>query len=110
LNKNGTLANELATDTAVFHSVKVSVLQLQKTTEAARSFVGKLEKAGSNPNTAVGTLLYDEATGAHLKATIKNLEQGSKLLNDDLEALQHNFLLRRFFKKKAKATETRNDE
>lgn len=110
LNKKGTLANELTTDTTVFHSVKASVLQLQKMTDSARSLVTKLEQASTNPNTAAGTLLYDEATGAHLKETIKNLELGSKKLNDDLEAVQHNFLLRRFFKKKAKAANISNDE
>jgi phospholipid/cholesterol/gamma-HCH transport system substrate-binding protein len=33
---------------------------------------------------------------------LQNLQSASKKLDEDLEALQHNFLLRGFFKKKAK--------
>jgi phospholipid/cholesterol/gamma-HCH transport system substrate-binding protein len=50
----------------------------------------------------VGVLLNDSETAATMKTTLKNLESSSKKLDEDLEALQHNFLLRRFFKKKAK--------
>jgi phospholipid/cholesterol/gamma-HCH transport system substrate-binding protein len=50
----------------------------------------------------VGVLLHDSEIADAMKTTLKNLESGSKKLDEDLEALQHNFLLRRFFKKKAK--------
>ncbi len=103
LNKKGTLANELTTDTVVFKSVKASVLQLQQMADTATVFVTNLKQAGSNPKSSVGVMLYDEESGAHLKETIKNLESSSKKLDEDLEAAQHNFLLRGFFKKKAKA-------
>jgi phospholipid/cholesterol/gamma-HCH transport system substrate-binding protein len=105
LNKKGTLANELTTDTIVFKSVKASVLQLQQMADTASVFIANLKKAGSNPRSTVGVLLYDEESGAHLKETIRNLETSSKKLDEDLEAAQHNFLLRGFFKKKAKVAE-----
>jgi phospholipid/cholesterol/gamma-HCH transport system substrate-binding protein len=103
LNKKGTLANELTTDTVVFKSVKASVLQLQQMADTATMFVANLKEASANPNSAVGVLLHNEESGARLKATIKNLESSSKKLDEDLEAAQHNFLLRGYFKKKAKA-------
>ncbi|MCX6305926.1 MAG: MlaD family protein [Bacteroidetes bacterium] len=103
LNKKGTLANALITDTVVFNSVKASVLQLQKIADTAALFVTNLKDAGCNPNSAIGVLLHDKEAGAHLKETIKNLESSSKKLDEDLEAAQHNFLLRGFFKKKAQA-------
>jgi phospholipid/cholesterol/gamma-HCH transport system substrate-binding protein len=59
------------------------------------------EKFGHKDN-AVGVLLHDSEIADAMKTTLKNLESGSKKLDEDLEALQHNFLLRRFFKKKAK--------
>jgi phospholipid/cholesterol/gamma-HCH transport system substrate-binding protein len=101
-NKKGTLANELTSDTVVFNSLKHSVLKLQQVADTASLFVSDLKKAGKNPNSPVGVLLHDEATGSRIKTTIKNLESSSAKLDEDLEALQHNFLLKRYFKKKAK--------
>jgi len=98
LNKKGTLINELTTDTTVFNSVKASVFHLQQIADTAALFVSNLKQAGSNPKSSVGVLLYDEETATRLKGTIRNLESGSKKLDEDLEAAQHNFLLRGFFK------------
>jgi len=106
LNKKGTLANELTTDTVVFKSVKSSVLQLQQMADTATVFIANLKKAGKNPNSAIGVLLHDEEAGALLKESLKNLESSSKKLDEDLEAAQHNFLLRGYFKKKAKNSES----
>jgi phospholipid/cholesterol/gamma-HCH transport system substrate-binding protein len=47
-------------------------------------------------------LLNDEQSANKIKLTLQNLQSASKKLDDDLEAVQHNFLLRGFFKKKAK--------
>lgn len=105
LNKKGTLANELTTDTVVFNSVKASVLKLQQMADTAKVFMTNLKQAGSNQNSSIGVLLHDEVAGAHLKETLKNLESSSKKLDEDLEAAQHNILLRGFFKKKAKTAE-----
>ncbi len=110
LNKKGTLVNDLTTDTLVFKSVKASVLQLQQMADTAAVFINSLKQAGSNPNTSIGVLLHNEESGAQLKETIKNLESSSKKLDEDLEAAQHNFLLRGYFKKKAKAENNKLSE
>lgn len=106
LNKKGTLANELTTDTIVFKSVKASVLQLQQMADTATVFIANLKQASANPNSAIGVMLHDEEAGAYLKASLKNMESSSKKLDEDLEAVQHNFLLRGYFKKKAKTAES----
>lgn len=103
LNTKGTLANELTTDTVVFNSIKASVKQLQLMADTATLFITNLKQAASNPKTSVGVMLYDEESGTRLKETIKNLESSSKKLDEDLEAAQHNFLLKGYFKKKEKA-------
>jgi phospholipid/cholesterol/gamma-HCH transport system substrate-binding protein len=103
LNKKGTLANDLTTDTVVFNSVKASVLQLQQIADTATVFIADLKKAGNNRNSTIGVLLHDKASGDRLKETIINLESSSKKLDDDLEAAQHSILLRGFFKDKAEA-------
>ncbi len=105
LNKKGTLANELTTDTVVFKSVKASVLQLQQMADTATALITNIKQISSNPNSSIGVLLHDEEAGAHLKASLKNLESSSKKLDEDLEAAQHNILLRGFFRKKAKEAE-----
>ena len=110
LNKKGTLANELTTDTLVFSSVKSSVFELKQIADTAKMFITSIKQAGSNPRSSIGVLLHDEETGAQLKATIKNLESSSVKLDEDLKALQHNVLLRGYFRKKAKSTEKNSFE
>jgi phospholipid/cholesterol/gamma-HCH transport system substrate-binding protein len=106
LNKKGTLANQLVTDTVVFNSLKKSIKNLNGITDTASILVRNLNQSTRSSKTPIGVLLNDEATGANLKATMKNLESGTKKLDQDLEALQHNFLLRRYFKKEAKKDTT----
>lgn len=103
LNKKGTLANELTTDTIVFNSIKASVMQLRHIADTASSFLSDIKQAESNPGTPVGVLLHDKESGTNLKKTLKNLESSSEKLNEDLKAAQHSFLLRGYFKKNAKA-------
>lgn len=106
LNKKGSLANDLTTDTIVFNSIKTSVIHLQQIADTANVLMTNLKQASNNPNTTMGVLIHDEEAGAQLKETIKNLESSSQKLDEDLEALQHSFLLRGFFKKKAKASKS----
>jgi phospholipid/cholesterol/gamma-HCH transport system substrate-binding protein len=103
LNKKGTLANELTTDTIVFNSIKASVKQLQLMADTATLFITNLKQAAGDPNTPVGVMLYDKESGTRLKETIKNLESSSQKLDEDLKAAQHSFLLKGYFKKKDKA-------
>ena len=102
LNRKGTLAHELTTDKEVFNSLKSSVARLQQMADTANMIIHNLKEASSNPQTSVGVLLHDEEAGAHLKQTIMNLESSSQKLDQDLEAAQHNFLLKGFFRKKEK--------
>ncbi|MEO6301756.1 MAG: MlaD family protein [Bacteroidia bacterium] len=102
LNKKGTLANSLVTDTTTFKSIKETIAELNKISDTAAVFVSDLKKASNNPKTPLGIMLKDEEAGSNLKATLKNLEGSSKKLDEDLEGLQHSFLLKRYFKKKDK--------
>ncbi|MHA4811288.1 MlaD family protein [Flavitalea flava] len=105
LHKEGVLANELITDTTIFHDLKGTVNKLKEAASSAVDFSQSIKEAGdglNNKNTPLGLLLHDEEVSADLQRTIKNLRLSSKELADDLEAIQHNFLLRGFFKKKNK--------
>ena len=106
LNKKGNSINDMVTDTVVYSSIKETLAQLQKATISVSQFTENLKIVSNQLNqkdNAVGVLLNDSAAASSVKITIKNLETSSKKLGEDLEALQHNFLLRRFFKKKEKA-------
>ena len=116
LNDSGTLANDLVSDTVIFSRLRSTVGQLQQMADKSNEVVNSLQGAANtvneglkNPNTPAGMLLGDEKTAASLKTTMQNLQSASVKLNDDLEAVQHNFLLRGFFRKKAKAEKANAD-
>lgn len=48
-------------------------------------------------------ILNDKQTADDIQITIQNLKAASKKLDEDLEALQHNFLLKGYFRKKNKS-------
>jgi phospholipid/cholesterol/gamma-HCH transport system substrate-binding protein len=100
LSRKGSLGYELSHDTIVFKTLRGTVEQLRMVSDSASIAVNNIKVATSNRKTPVGVLLHDEEAGASLKTTLKNLETGSKKLDEDLEAMQHSFLLRRYFKKK----------
>jgi phospholipid/cholesterol/gamma-HCH transport system substrate-binding protein len=109
LSNKGTLANDLVTDTVIFSRLRETVSQLQQVANTSQAAISNLENAGStlnnrlnDKNSPVGMLLNDEQSANNIKITLQNLQSASKKLDEDLEAVQHNFLLRGFFKKKAK--------
>ncbi len=106
LNTKGGLADKVLTDTVVFARLQSSVDELQKTAGSAAALTENLNKASAKLNqsdNAIGVLLNDQKTAEQVKAIMLNMETSSKKLDENLEALQHNFLLRGFFRKKAKA-------
>lgn len=109
LNNKGTLANDLVSDTVIFSRLRSVVQQLEQVAGSSRGVVDNLNTTTASLNSSLnntraplGMLLHDEQTAASLKITLQNLQSGSKKLDEDLEALQHNFLLRGFFKRKAR--------
>ncbi|QEK52414.1 MCE family protein [Pedobacter aquae] len=105
MNTKGGLADKLFTDTAVFAKLQSSVNEFQQTAAAASKLTENLKVASAKLNAhdnALGVLLNDKQTAEQLKVIMRNLETSSQKLDEDLEALQHNFLLRGYFRKKAK--------
>ncbi|MCR8558071.1 MCE family protein [Mucilaginibacter sp. BJC16-A38] len=106
MNTKGGLADKMLTDTTVFNHIKASVAQLQQAATNASTLTDNLNKASNKLNTtdnAMGLLLNDPKAAAQVQSTLNYLQASSIKLNDDLEAAQHNFLLKGFFKNKAKA-------
>lgn len=106
MNTKDGFADKLLTDTTTFNRIKGAVSQLQLAANNASVITGNLSKATDKLNTtdnAIGVLLNDPKGATQVQTTMVNLQQSSVKLNEDLEAVQHNFFLKGFFKKKAKA-------
>jgi len=105
LNGNHGLIHDLTTDTAVFASLRQSAAQLQGVTQTAAALMGNLNATSQKLNdkdNAVGVLLNDPATADDIKQIIKNLNNSTEKLDENMKALQSNFLFKGYFKKKAK--------
>jgi phospholipid/cholesterol/gamma-HCH transport system substrate-binding protein len=103
LKNKGSLANELVTDTTFFEALKSTALHLKKTTITASQIADNLKIATlalKDTSGPVGVLLNDRQAAANLKNTTFNLQSSTHKLDETMEALQHNFLVRGFFKKK----------
>lgn len=105
LKTKGTLADDLVSDTVIFSKLRATVTQMNDATTKANGIIENLSQASgqiNNPKTPIGTLLNDQNAATDLKETLRNLSSGTAKLDENMEALQHNFLLRGFFRKKAK--------
>lgn len=106
LQSKGSLTNSLITDTVIFSRLRSTMDQVEQASSTANALVEDLRATSQRLNAtdgAVGVLLNDAETAAQLKETMRNLQSSTQKLDENMEALQHNFLLRGFFRKKAKA-------
>ena len=81
---------------------------VQATADNAQASTKQLESIMVNISTGNGTLsrlIRDTATSQNIDTTIINLKNSTKSLDENMEALKHNFLFKGYFKKKAKAAE-----
>jgi phospholipid/cholesterol/gamma-HCH transport system substrate-binding protein len=105
LQTKGSLANDLVTDTIVFASIRSTLEQLQAVAGRLGAVTSDIKTASQSLNDTsypIGNLLHGRETNEDVKLTLKSLKSASEKLDKDLEALQHNFLLRGFFRKQKK--------
>jgi len=105
LNDSANTIHQLLNDTIMVNTLRGTMVQLREASYTASQFANNLNKASeqlNNSNGPAGVLLNDADVAQQMRNTIHNLETSSQKLDEDLEALQHNFLLRGFFKKKEK--------
>jgi len=103
--QKGTLMNELVSDTIFFNRLKAASLQIQEASQNAKELTGNLSEVSyklKDSSNVAGVLFNDQESAARLRLAIENVQAGTKKFDEDMEALQHNFLFRGFFRKRAK--------
>jgi len=79
----------------IMKHLEQSSLNIETSTDDLKNVIRDIELDSG----LVGSLLKDTILSNSFKKTIINLNKGSELLNEDLEALRHNFLFRSYFRK-----------
>ncbi|SHL34503.1 phospholipid/cholesterol/gamma-HCH transport system substrate-binding protein [Chitinophaga jiangningensis] len=109
LQTPGSLSNDLVSDTVVFAHLRSTMRQLDEVAANANTMVESLKSTTNglnqnlnSSNTPAGVLLSDKPTAEALKSTMQNLQSTSVKLDENMEALKHNFLLRGYFRKQEK--------
>ncbi|MFW6257726.1 MAG: MlaD family protein, partial [Prolixibacteraceae bacterium] len=86
---------------------------LQKTaakTEVASNQLGEIMTKINSGEGAIGMLLKDTSIVNNIDETIINLKESSIGLNENMEALKHNFLFRGYYRRQAKEEEKKKIE
>lgn len=101
------------------HSVAGVLLNDSLSSENLREIIGSLENSAreieqmtvnlnqfseqiKNSEGALNYVLHDSTFVDHLNKTLENAEAASKKFDENMEALQHNFLFRGYFKRQAR--------
>jgi phospholipid/cholesterol/gamma-HCH transport system substrate-binding protein len=103
-NGNG-LMPTLISDTSYANTFKNALANIEQVSANAKVVSSNLQTMAVKMNdedNAINVLLSDKAMANQLRQTIENAEQATDKLDANMEALQHNFLLRGYFRKQEK--------
>lgn len=98
-------------DPATAQKIKTIVTNLDQSTQEINKVVTNLNATVSNMKNGNGAINYlsnDPNLVKKIDSTMTNLNKATILLNEDLEAMKHSFLLRGYFKKQEKAKQKAN--
>jgi phospholipid/cholesterol/gamma-HCH transport system substrate-binding protein len=98
-------------DPAVAQKIKTIVMNLDQSSQEINKVVTNLNATVLNIKNGDGAINYlsnDPNLVKKIDSTMTNLNKATILLNEDLEAMKHSFLLRGYFKKQEKAKKKAN--
>lgn len=102
INEGRGLAGSVLADTAIENHFKLAVADLQSASSEARKATEQLYEVLTKVQRgegAAGSLLSDPATEEKFNQIMINIEKGTHRFSENMEALQHNFLFRGYFRR-----------
>jgi phospholipid/cholesterol/gamma-HCH transport system substrate-binding protein len=113
-NGNGTIG-QLLRDTMIMSELRITAGTLKTTAGDLKTAAAGIDEMSdtlkdklTHGSGLFNLLLTDTAAAGNLRASLWNIRRGTDNFNQDMLALQHNFLLRGYFRRKAKdSTATR---
>ena len=102
INYDESMAAVLLSDTASANQMKLIITNLEKSSENIDAVITNLNQVVLDVKNGKGTINYmikDTVLVNNIDETIKNIKEGSVRLNENMEALKHNFLFRGYFRK-----------
>lgn len=102
INYEDSMAAVLLSDSISAYKIKDIISNLDKSSVGIDSVINNINSVVLEIKKGKGTFNYivnDTILVKNIDSTIKNIKVGSIKLNENLEALKHNFLFRRYFKK-----------
>lgn len=106
INNGNGLISKLISDTSYALSFESTLQNINKVSANSKKVTEDLQKVTTKMNdgdNALGVLLSDTVFAQKLRGTLDNTKSATFKLDENMEALQHSFPLKRYFKKKKKA-------
>ncbi len=106
INNGNGLVTKLLMDTSYVTTFNHALVNVAQVSVDAKKMSGELQKITTKMNegdNAIGVLLSDTVFAARLQGTLTNTQLASAKLDQNMEAMQHSFPLKRYFKKQKKA-------
>ena len=106
------LLSEVINDTGLANNLAYTMDKLKETSDELIKVSGSLNKTVQSANSGKGALnmlLTDTAFSANVQQSMSNIKKASVGLNENMEALKHNFLTRGYFRRQARKNKVRGD-
>jgi len=100
-------------DTLVAGKIKSMVSNMEKSSQAISQTIAKLDElvvGVKDGHGAVNYLTKDPKSAQKIDSVITNINDATILLKQDLQAVQHSFLFKRYFKKQEKNRKKNNEK